>query len=203
MKPLVIGIAGKSGSGKTTLAQELVNSYNNDITIIRLDDYYKSQDHLDVVQRTLTNYDHPDAFDWDLLSKDLALLIEGKSINKPIYDYVTHTRSKEYEIVTPTKVIIIEGIFVLLEEKLRNLLDVKIYVDTDSDECIIRRITRDMNERGRDLDSIIKQYLECVKPMAEQFIEPTKKYADVIIPHGINEIALNVLKNQIDVFIKE
>ncbi len=203
MKPLVIGIAGKSGSGKTTLAQELVNSYNNDITIIRLDDYYKSQDHLDVVQRTLTNYDHPDAFDWDLLSNDLALLIEGKSINKPIYDYVTHTRSKEYEIVTPTKVIIIEGIFVLLEEKLRNLLDVKIYVDTDSDECIIRRITRDMNERGRDLDSIIKQYLECVKPMAEQFIEPTKKYADVIIPHGINEIALNVLKNQIDVFIKE
>ena len=203
MKPLVIGIAGKSGSGKTTLAQELVNSYNNDITIIRLDDYYKSQDHLDVVQRTLTNYDHPDAFDWDLLSNDLALLIEGKSINKPIYDYVTHTRSKEYEIITPTKVIIIEGIFVLLEEKLRNLLDVKIYVDTDSDECIIRRITRDMNERGRDLDSIIKQYLECVKPMAEQFIEPTKKYADVIIPHGINEIALNVLKNQIDVFIKE
>lgn len=203
MKPLVIGIAGKSGSGKTTLAQELVNSYNNDITIIRLDDYYKSQDHLDVVQRTLTNYDHPDAFDWDLLSNDLALLIEGKSINKPIYDYVTHTRSKEHEIVTPTKVIIIEGIFVLLEEKLRNLLDVKIYVDTDSDECIIRRITRDMNERGRDLDSIIKQYLECVKPMAEQFIEPTKKYADVIIPHGINEIALNVLKNQIDVFIKE
>lgn len=203
MKPLVIGIAGKSGSGKTTLAQELVNSYNNDITIIRLDDYYKSQDHLDVVQRTLTNYDHPDAFDWDLLSNDLALLIKGKSINKPIYDYVTHTRSKEYEIVTPTKVIIIEGIFVLLEEKLRNLLDVKIYVDTDSDECIIRRITRDMNERGRDLDSIIKQYLECVKPMAEQFIEPTKKYADVIIPHGINEIALNVLKNQIDVFIKE
>ncbi len=203
MKPLVIGIAGKSGSGKTTLAQELVNSYNNDITIIRLDDYYKSQDHLDVVQRTLTNYDHPDAFDWDLLSNDLALLIEGKSINKPIYDYVTHTRSKEYEIVTPTKVIIIEGIFVLLEEKLRNLLDVKIYVDTDSDECIIRRITRDINERGRDLDSIIKQYLECVKPMAEQFIEPTKKYADVIIPHGINEIALNVLKNQIDVFIKE
>ena len=203
MKPLVIGIAGKSGSGKTTLAQELVNSYNNDITIIRLDDYYKSQDHLDVVQRTLTNYDHPDAFDWDLLSNDLALLIKGKSINKPIYDYVTHTRSKEYEIVTPTKVIIIEGIFVLLEEKLRNLLDVKIYFDTDSDECIIRRITRDMNERGRDLDSIIKQYLECVKPMAEQFIEPTKKYADVIIPHGINEIALNVLKNQIDVFIKE
>ncbi len=203
MKPLVIGIAGKSGSGKTTLAQELVNSYNNDITIIRLDDYYKSQDHLDVVQRTLTNYDHPDAFDWDLLSNDLALLIEGKSINKPIYDFVTHTRSKEYEIITPTKVIIIEGIFVLLEEKLRNLLDVKIYVDTDSDECIIRRITRDMNERGRDLDSIIKQYLECVKPMAEQFIEPTKKYADVIIPHGINEIALNVLKNQIDVFIKE
>lgn len=205
MKPLVIGIAGKSGSGKTTVAHEITDDMNqDDIAIIKFDDYYKNQDDLSFEERKKTNYDHPNAFDWDLLIKDMKTLIDYQPIKKPIYDYIKHTRSDEYEIVVPKKIIILEGLFTLLEPELRNLLDIKIFVDTDDDECIIRRIMRDMETRGRDLDSIIKQYLENVKPMSQQFIEPTKKYADFIIPRGGNNlVAINLIKNQIDTFIKE
>lgn len=205
MKPLVIGIAGKSGSGKTTVAYEICNQINDDdIAIIKFDDYYKSQDHLSFTEREKTNYDHPNAFDWGLIIEDMNKLINNEEIEKPIYDYVNHTRSSEVEVIKPRKVIVLEGIFTLLEPELRDLLDVKIFVDTDDDECIIRRILRDINDRGRDLESIIKQYLDNVKPMGQQFIEPTKKYADFIIPRGGNNIvAINLVKNHINTFIKE
>lgn len=205
MKPLVIGIAGKSGSGKTTVAYEISNSIDpKDLAIIKFDDYYKNQDELSMNERAKTNYDHPQAFDWDLLISHLHQLINHQSIDKPVYDYINHTRSHKTEVVNPAKVIILEGIFSLLEPELRNLLDVKIFVDTDDDECIIRRIVRDTKERGRSLDSIIKQYLDNVKPMGQQFIEPTKKYADFIIPRGGgNKIAIDLVTSHVLSYIKE
>lgn len=205
VKPLVIGIAGKSGSGKTTVAMEIAAAITNgEIASVRFDDYYKNQDYLSMEERVKTNYDHPHAFDWDLLVDQLTDLINLKPINKPLYDYTNHTRSSEIEVVNPAKVIILEGIFCLLEPELRNLLDIKIFVDTDDDECIIRRILRDTKERGRSLDSVIDQYLSNVKPMSQQFIEPTKKYADFIIPRGGgNKIAIDLIKSHIQSYIKE
>lgn len=205
MKPLIIGIAGKSGSGKTTVAYEIFANFNQeDVIVIKFDDYYKKQDHLDFATRTKTNYDHPNAFDWDLLIQDMAALANNQTIHKPIYDFANHTRAQEVDIIHPAKVIILEGILVLLEEKLRQLLDVKIFVDTDDDECIIRRILRDTKERGRSLDSVIEQYLNSVKPMALQFIEPSKKYADFIIPRGGNNtIAISMICNQIRAMLKK
>ena len=202
---LVIGIAGKSGSGKTTVAEEFVDCVDShDIEIIRFDDYYKNQDHLTYEERVKTNYDHPEAFDIELLIGDIKKLKDGVPINKPTYDFVNHTRKKEYQAINPRKIIVIEGLFTLLEPKVRKLLDMKVFVDTDDDDCLIRRITRDMNERGREYESIIDQYLTCVKPMAQQFIEPTRKYADVIILHGGgNQVAINLVKAQLNEFINK
>ena len=205
-KPVIIGIAGGSASGKTSIAHTLYNTFekSNSVVIIKEDDYYKNQDHLTMAQRVKTNYDHPFAFDHELLIKQLNDLISGKDIEKPTYDYVNHTRSHKTEIVTYSDVIILEGLFVLESKEIRDLLDIKVFVDTPSDVRFIRRLLRDFNERKRTLDSIVNQYLTTVRDMHEQFIEPSKKYADLIIPEGgHNYVAIDLLVTKISSIIAQ
>jgi uridine kinase len=198
-KPLFIGIAGGSASGKTTVASKICASYENHVTIIRQDDYYNDQTSMTMEERVLTNYDHPNAFDFDLMIENLTDLMEGNEIRKPIYDFVKHNRSDQIEIVKPTAIIILEGLFALENKDLRDLMDIKIYVHTDSDIRFIRRLLRDVNERGRTLDSVIKQYTDTVRPMHLQFINPTKREADVIIPEGGNNIvAIDLITTKIN-----
>lgn len=194
-KPILIGITGGTGSGKSTVAKEIYNKFSEDcIAMIEQDSYYKDQSHLSLEDRIKTNYDHPDAFDNELLVKHLEGLLNGEIIEKPIYDFSIHNRKKETIKVQPKEIIIVEGILVLEDPDLRNILDIKIYVDTDADVRIIRRLVRDINERGRTVDSVINQYLSVVRPMHMQFTEPTKRYADIIIPEGgHNKVAIDIL----------
>lgn len=198
-KRLIIGIAGGSGSGKTTVTNRLVEKIREEkVTVIEEDSYYKDQSNLSYEQRVKTNYDHPFAFDSDLLIDHLKKLKEGKSIEKPLYDFEIHNRKKEKVKVSPKEIIILEGILILQDEDIRNLLDIKVFVDTDSDVRIIRRILRDIKERGRSLDSVILQYMNSVRPAHLQFVEPSKKYADIIIPEGgHNEVAIDLLYQKI------
>lgn len=195
LRPMLIGIAGGTGSGKTSVAREITrNIAPENIVIIEQDNYYKDQSHLTMNERVLTNYDHPNAFDMDLLCEHLILLLDGQGIDKPTYNFSEHTRSTHTEFVEPRQVIILEGILVLEDQRLRDLMDIKIFVDTDADVRIIRRILRDIEERGRSINSVVDQYLNVVRPMHMQFIEPTKKYADLIIPEGgKNQVAIDVL----------
>lgn len=195
MKPLVIGITGGSGSGKSTVAMSIFESVpEKKIAIIEQDAYYKDQGHLSMNDRVKTNYDHPLAFDTELLIEHIEMLKAGKAIDKPQYDFSQHTRSDKTLRVEPRDIIMVEGIMLLEDERLRALLDIKIFVDTDPDLRIIRRIKRDMDQRGRTLDSVIEQYLLTVKPAHELFIEPSKKYADIIIPEGgFNRVAVDVM----------
>ena len=185
-QPLIIGIAGGSASGKSSVAKAIYDHFKstNSVYILKHDDYYCNDNHLSFAERLKINYDHPLAFDTDLLIEQVKDLKQGKTIKKPIYDFVEYLRTDEIEIVEPTDVIIIEGLLVLENEKLRDLYDLKIYVDTDSDVRLIRRIMRDVKSRGRSLDSIVDQYLTSVRDMHISFIEPTKRYADIIIPNG-------------------
>lgn len=203
MKTMVIGIAGPSAGGKTSVARAIQQGVKADqVLILKYDDYYKDQSDIPLEERILTNYDHPNAFDTELLIEDICKLKEGKQIEKPIYDYQYHTRKKETEIIKPHPVIVIEGLFTLLESELRDKLDLKIYVNEDSDICFIRRLKRDTIERGRTAESVIKQYIETVKPMQEKFIENTKKYADVIILRGKeNQVGIKIIVNDIDKFL--
>lgn len=199
-KPLIIGIAGGSASGKTSVAQSVFEYFekSNSVVIIKQDDYYKNQDHLTMAERIKTNYDKPDAFDNDLMFEQLQMLINKQSINKPTYDYTNYTRSKECESIQPTEVILLEGLFVLENETIRNLFDLKLYVHTDSDIRFIRRLKRDVNERGRSVESVISQYESAVRPMHLQFVEPTKRFADVIIPEGgSNQVAIDLIITKI------
>ncbi len=198
-KPILIGITGGTGSGKSTVAKEICSKFPEDcIAMIEQDSYYRDQSHLSMEERVKTNYDHPDAFDNDLLVSHLESLIAGKEIQKPIYDFSVHTRKKEAVRVEPRDIIILEGILVLSDLEIRKLLDVKIYVDTDADVRIIRRLVRDINERGRSVDSVINQYLTVVRPMHLQFIEPTKRYADLIVPEGgHNKVAIDIISANI------
>lgn len=199
-KLIIIGIAGGSASGKSSIANEIYEYFKHEhtIKIIRLDDYYKDQSHLTMEQRVKTNYDHPLAFDMDLLVKHLDLLKSNQSIEKPIYDFTVHNRSLQVEVINPRDVFILEGLFVLNEVQIRERCDILIYVDTDADIRFIRRLKRDMQERGRSLESVCNQYLQTVRPMHEQFVEPSKKYAHIIIPEGSsNQVAVDLLITKI------
>lgn len=204
-KPVVIGVCGGTGSGKSTVAKAIFKSLPEDnILIIEQDAYYKDQSNLTYEERVKTNYDHPLAFDTDLLIAHIKQLCEHKAIDKPIYNFSKHNRETESIHVKPREIIIIEGIMILEDERLRELMDIKIFVDTDADVRIIRRITRDINERGRTLESVIDQYLTTVKPAHEQFIEPMKKYADIIIPEGgYNKVAIDLMTTKVMSIIKE
>lgn len=204
-KPIIIGVSGGSGSGKTSVSRAIFNNFpNHSIMMLEHDSYYKDQSHLSFEERLKTNYDHPFAFDTDLLIEHLEKLLNYETIEKPVYDYVAHTRSTETVIQEPKEVIILEGILILEDKRLRDLMDIKIYVDTDDDIRIIRRIKRDMVERGRTLDSIIDQYLSVVKPMYHQFIEPTKRYADVIVPEGgENRVAIDLINTKVATYFKK
>ncbi len=204
-KPVVIGVSGGTGSGKSTVAKAIFKSLpDENILIIEQDAYYKDQSNLTYDERVKTNYDHPLAFDTDLLIEHVKQLCEHKCIEKPIYNFSIHNREEKTVNVQPKEIIIIEGIMILEDARLRNLMDIKIFVDTDADVRIIRRITRDINERGRTLESVIEQYLTTVKPAHEQFIEPTKKYADIIIPEGgYNKVAIDIMTTKVMSIIKE
>ena len=194
-KPILIGIAGGTGSGKSTVANEIYNALPKEsIAKIEQDSYYKDQSALSYEERIKTNYDHPDAFDTELLISHLEDLIKGKSIEKPIYDFEKHNRGPATVQVDSKDIIILEGFMILVEPKIREMLDIKLFVDTDADVRIMRRLQRDIKERGRTIDSVINQYLNVVRPMHLQFVEPTKRYADLIIPEGgYNKVAIDIM----------
>ena len=203
-KPIIIGIAGGSASGKTSISRRLKDQFSDmkSVLIIRQDDYYKDQSDKPMEERVKTNYDHPFAFDNDLLIQHIHDITEGKVIEKPTYDFVHHTRSDVTETCYPCDVLILEGLCVLEDEKIRDLLDIKVFVDTAADIRFIRRLIRDVNERGRSVDSVVSQYVTTVRVMHEQFIEPTKRYADIIIPEGgQNEVAIDLLTTKISSII--
>lgn len=198
-KVTIIGVCGGTASGKTTIVNKLRKKYGNDLVVLGHDDYYKSHDDLSYEERSQLNYDHPNAYDTERLISDIKKLKNGEDIHRPVYDYTIHNRSDEEVLVHPKSVIVVEGILILENKELRELMDVKIYVETDSDERILRRIQRDVIERERSLESVISQYRDTVKPMHDIFVEPTKKYADIIIPFGgKNQIAIELLMNSID-----
>ena len=195
---LVIGIAGGTGSGKSTLTKQLVNHFGDQITVLKHDDYYKAHDEMTYEERTHLNYDHPNAFDTDLMLQHLRQLKKGEPINCPIYDYTVHNRSRNFQVIYPTNVIIVEGILIFENKDLCKEMDIKIFVDTDADIRIIRRIQRDVIERARSLESVISQYMNTVKPMHEEFVEPSKKNADIIVLEGgMNLVAMDMIKNRI------
>ncbi|GEM45737.1 uridine kinase [Deinococcus cellulosilyticus] len=198
-KPFLIGIAGGTGCGKTTVTERIVSTVGADrVTVIVQDNYYRDQAHMDFEERLQTNYDHPAAFDWELLFRHLDALMNGVGIDMPTYDFVAYTRAAETIHLKPSPVLVLDGIFALYEEKIRDLMGLKIFVDADADVRFIRRMLRDTEERGRTVKSVIDQYMDYVRPMHLQFIEPTKRYADVIIPHGgHNEPALEMLSARI------
>lgn len=204
-KPVIIGVAGGSGSGKTTVCNKIYEYFTGkSIVLIEHDSYYKDQSHLSFEERLKTNYDHPFAFDTELLVEHLKKLQNNERIEVPVYDYTRHTRGKETIPVEPVDVIMVEGILILEDERLRDIMDIKLFVDTDADLRIIRRIQRDMKDRGRSLDSVIQQYLSVVRKMHEQFVEPSKKYADIIIPEGgHNKVAIDLVISKIQMIFHE
>ena len=198
LNPIIIGIAGGTGSGKSTLADNIRKEFANNITMLSHDYYYKSNSHLSFDERKKLNYDHPDAFDTDLLIEHLNKLKKGEVIYRPNYSFVTYLREEQTVEVVPKKVILLDGILIFENKELRDMMDIKIFVDTDADIRFIRRLVRDVSDRGRTLESFIEQYTTTVKPMHEQFVEPSKKYADIIVPEGgYNHVALNMIIEKI------
>lgn len=199
---LVIGVAGGTGSGKTTLAHKLKDAFHEHVAMLCHDYYYRSNSHLPFEERTGLNYDHPNAFETDLLIEHVRKLKRGEAISHPVYSFVEHTRIADEVEIEPARVIIVEGILIFENKELCDLMDIKVFVDTDADVRILRRLVRDVQDRGRDMESVVSQYLSTVKPMHEQFVEPSKKRADVIIPEGgFNSVALEMLLQRIDTFI--
>jgi len=202
---ILIGIAGGSGSGKTLVSNRIYDDIGSEkVSIIQQDSYYKELSHLTFEERKRQNFDHPDAFDNKLLFDHLIQLLSGHDIELPLYDYKTHSRKKKTERISDKLVVVLEGILILHYPEIRNILDIKVYVDTDDDIRLIRRIKRDVNERGRSLESILEQYEKSVRPMHLQFVEPAKRYADIIVPGGgYNLVAVDLLKTKIQALLKE
>ena len=195
---LVIGIAGGTGSGKTTLMKNLIAEFSNDVTVLSHDNYYKRHDELTYEERCQLNYDEPAALETDLMARHLDLLRQGQPINCPVYDFTVHNRSDETVQIVPKSVIIVEGILIFENEELRNLMDIRIFVDTDADVRLCRRIKRDVNKRGRSLESVLQQYQQTVKPMHEKYVEPSKKFAHMVVPEGgKNWVALDMIMGRI------
>ena len=203
-KTILVGIAGASASGKSLLAETLVEELQSEhLCVISEDSYYKDQSHLSMEERVLTNYDHPESMDHDLMLEQMIQLKSGTSIDVPLYDYTVHNRRQEYRTVKPARVIIYEGILLFTKPEIREAFDLRFFMDTPLDICLVRRMKRDIINRGRDMDSVIKQYLETVRPMYMQFIEPARQHADLIIPNGgKNRIALDLIKTKIHNLIK-
>ena len=199
---LIIGIAGGSGSGKTTLTNQIASQFTEQVTIIKHDNYYKAHDDMDYDERSRLNYDHPNAFETDLMIKHLKALKQGESIECPVYDFTVHNRSKDTITIIPNKVIIVEGILIFENKELCDLMDLRIFVDTDADLRFIRRINRDVLERARSLESVINQYMDTVKPMHEQYVEPSKRNANIIVPeNAYNQPAMEIIQNHIKSYI--
>jgi len=200
MKPLVIGVAGGSGSGKSTVSRNVAQALpNHSVAFIDMDAYYLNYAHLPFEERRKINWDHPDAFDWELLLAQLKRLSSGESIEKPVYDFVAHTRSNSTVVVPPAEVVVVDGILLFVDRRIRELCDVKVFVDADADTRLIRRLRRDMVKRGRPLEEILEQYLSTVQPMHLEFVEPSKRYADVIVPRGgHNAIAIEMIVAKIE-----
>jgi len=198
MDVMILGIAGGTGSGKTTLTRRLKERFGDEVSVVYHDNYYKRRDDLTYEERCAINYDHPNAFDTDMLLEHLAQLKAGKAVECPVYDYTVHNRSDKTVLIQPAPVIIVEGILLFAFPELCDLMDIKVFVDTDADVRILRRIVRDVNKRGRTLESVISQYLTTVKPMHEQFVEPSKRKADIIVPEGgKNTVALEMLVHRV------
>ena len=202
MDCILIGIAGGTGSGKSTFTNRLKDYFGDDVTVIYHDNYYRRRDELTYEERTKVNYDHPSALETELLIEHLKMLKEGKSVECPIYDFTQHNRSDKTYTILPSKIFLIEGILVFSDEQLRDLFDIKIFVEADADERILRRVVRDVKERGRDIDNIMEQYLTTVKPMHALFVEPTKTTADIIINSGMNDIAFDIMRTKIEQLLK-
>ena len=199
--PFIIGIAGGTGSGKSTFTNRLKDIFKDQVTVLYYDNYYKAHNDLPFEERKKINYDHPDAFETELLLEHLKMLKAGKSIECPVYDYKQHNRTDEVTIVEPRDIILLEGILVLADSRLRDQMDIKIFVEADADERILRRVVRDVKERGRDIDNIVEQYLTTVKPMHYLYVEPTRVYADLVINSGMNDMALDVMATKINSLI--
>lgn len=201
---MVIGIAGGTGSGKTTITNQIKERLGADVTVITHDNYYNAQHEMTLEERALVNYDHPDAYETSLLIEHLAALRQGETVQVPVYDFSISDRTDQTTTVAPSRVIIVEGILIFVDKELRDLMDVKVFVDADADVRILRRILRDVKERGRSLESVVNQYLTTVKPMHELFVEPSKRFADVIIPTGgQNLVALDMLVNRIEAHLSK
>ena len=200
---MVVGIAGGTGSGKTTITKKLMQRFGGDVSVIYHDNYYKAHQNMSYEERSKLNYDHPDSFDTDLLIQAVKDLKAGRSVTCPVYDYTIHDRSDQVIVVKPAKVVIVEGILIFQSRELCQQMDIKIYVDTDADVRILRRIVRDVRDRGRSLDSVVNQYLSTVKPMHEQFVEPSKRNADIIIPEGgHNQVAMEMVMERVRAHIE-
>lgn len=197
MNCMIIGIAGGTGSGKSTFTNRLKEQFKDDVAVIYHDNYYKRQDEIPFEERKKVNYDHPDSLETDLMLTHLQMLKEEKTVDCPVYDYSRHNRSDKTIRIEPKKIILAEGILLLADKRIRDLLDIKIYVEADADERILRRIVRDVKERGRDLDNIVDQYLTTVKPMHYLYVEPTRAMADIVINSGMNNVAFDIVQSKI------
>ena len=203
MKCVIIGVAGGTGSGKSTFTNRLRDCFQEDVAVIYHDNYYKRHDDLPFEERKKLNYDHPDALETDLLLEHLNLLRQGIPVECPVYDYSQHNRSDRTVRIEPKKVILVEGILLMADPRIRDLLDIKIYVEADADERILRRVVRDVKERGRDIDNIVEQYLTTVKPMHYMYVEPTRVTADLVINSGMNDVAFDVVRSKIQLLLEE
>ena len=201
---IIIGIAGGTGCGKSTMIRKIKEEFNDEISILSHDFYYKQHNDIPFEERKKINYDHPNAFDTDIMIGHIRELAKGNPIERPVYDFTIHNRVDETVRVEPARVIVVEGILIFENKELRDLCDIKVYIDTDADVRIIRRILRDVNERGRTLDNIVQQYLTTVKPMHDEFVEPSKRYADIIVPEGgFNKVALEMLNERIHALLRD